>query len=110
VRREADLAACAMPEADVPNARGDVVAAWRTIESALTLLGGNGGASEDGHGSVLLHHAVVPWAVTAGLTRELAQLVETQSGERVDRPYCSCLERVVCGTPSQETTKQLPSV
>jgi hypothetical protein len=108
VRREADLSACAMPEAEAPNARGDVVAAWRTIEAALTTLGsGCNATAEDQHGSVLLHHAVVPWALTAGLTRELAQLVDSQASEAGVRPYCPCLERAVAGTAGRESDRQV---
>jgi hypothetical protein len=101
IRREADLSACAMPEAGVPNGRGDVVASWRMFETALRAIGGE---ATDGHyGSLLLHHVVAPWAMTAGLSGELAQLVASQESTMSpspfrNRPVCACLDRACQGT------------
>ncbi|MCC7370550.1 MAG: hypothetical protein IT306_19165 [Chloroflexi bacterium] len=98
-RDEAELTACTSGDVEVLDSRRDVVAMWRMIEAGLAVLGRRHPAERTA--SVLLHHAVVPWAVSAGLDREAARLVESQAGpgdgQSLPRPCCPCLERAIRG-------------
>jgi hypothetical protein len=102
-RDEAEMTACVSGDIEIMDSRRDVVATWRMIEAALAVIGRCHPTERTA--SVLLHHAVVPWAVSAGLDREAAQLVQSQTpdlaqlaAESTPRPCCDCLERAIRGT------------
>jgi hypothetical protein len=101
-RDEAEMTACVSGDIEILDSRRDVVATWRMIEAALAVIGRC--QPTERTASVLLHHAVVPWAVSAGLDREATQLVQSQSQdlaqltpEAAPRPCCDCLERAIRG-------------
>ena len=99
------MTACTSGDIEILDSRRDVVATWRMIEAALAVIGRRHPTERTS--PVLLHHAVLPWAVSAGLDREAAQLVQSQSPELPDlanlaaepapRPCCGCLERAIRG-------------
>jgi hypothetical protein len=104
-RDEAEMTACVSGDIEILDSRRDVVATWRMIEAALAVIGRCHPAERTA--SVLLHHAVVPWAVSAGLDREAAQLVQSQAdglaAEQAPQPCCACLERAIRGTLTART-------
>ena len=102
-RDEADITACVSGDIEILDSRRDVVATWRMIEAALAVIGRCHPVERTA--SVLLHHAVVPWAVSVGLDREAAQLVQSNAPggatEPTPRACCACLERAIRGSNNQ---------
>ncbi|MGE3268094.1 MAG: hypothetical protein AB7P40_05060 [Chloroflexota bacterium] len=100
-RDEAELTACVSGDVEILDSRRDVVATWRMIEAALAVIGRCHPVQRTA--TVLLHHSVVPWAVSAGLDREAAQLVQSHADDGAPpssspHPCCTCLERAIRGS------------